>query len=139
MEAREVRKHIKKMMTSYKTDSLSYQVLDEAQKIIKHNINSEYTSQEVPLIVVDAFSVVVFSTFKDDKDDTWYTIRAEYIEETKTGYVYKLGRKPTMTGFASDAVEQVIMVKLSRRPEAKDLKEIWDKIVISKKSSERKY
>jgi hypothetical protein len=82
----------------------------------------------VPPIVVDAFPVVVFSTFKD-VDDTWCTIRAEYIEETETGYVYKLGRRPTMTDFASDAVEQFIMVKLSRRPEEKDLKEIWDKVV----------
>lgn len=129
MEIREVRKHIKKMMTSFKTDSLSYQVLDEAQKIIKHNINSEYDLQEeVSPIVVDAFPASVFSTFKDE-DDAWYIIRAEYIEETETGYVYKLGRKPTMTGFTSDAVERFIMVKLSRRPEENDLKEIWDKAV----------
>lgn len=129
MEPIEVRKHIKKMMTSYKTDSLCYQVLDEAQKIIKHNINLEYALKEIPPIVVDAFPAVVFSTFKDEEDDTWYTIRTEYIEETETGYVYKLGRKSTLTGFASDAVEQIIMVKLSRRPEAKDLKDIWDKVV----------
>ena len=128
MEAIEVRKHIKTMMTAFKSDELPYQVLDEAQKIIKHNINLEYALQEVPPIVVDAFPAVVFSTFKD-VDDTWYTIRAEYIEETETGYVYKLGRRPTMTGFSSDAVEQFIMVKLSRRPEEKDLKEIWDKVV----------
>lgn len=129
MEIREVRKHIKKMMTSFKTDSLSYQVLDEAQKIIKHNINSEYDLQEeVSPIVVEAFPTAVFSTFKDE-DDAWYIIRAEYIEETETGYVYKLGRKPTMTGFTSDAVERFIMVKLSRRPEENDLKEIWDKAV----------
>ena len=125
MEPNEVRRHIKKMMTAYRTDSLYYQVLDEAQKIIKNNINSEYASREVSPIIVDAFPAVIFSTFKDDKDDTWYTIRAEYIEETETGYVYKLVRKPTMTGFTSDAVEQFIMVKLSRRPEEKDLKDIW--------------
>ena len=129
MEAHEVRKHIKTMMTSYKTDSLSYQVLDEAQKIIKHSINLEYALKEIPPIVVDAFPAVVFSTFKDEEDDTWYTIRAEYIEETETGYVYKLGRKSTLTGFASDADEQIIMVKLSRRPEGKNLKDIWDKVV----------
>ena len=132
MEAHEVRKHIKTMMTVFKPSDLAYQVLDEAQKIIKHNINLEYALQEVPPIVVDAFPAVIFSTFKDDKDDTWYTIRAEYIEETESGYVYKLGRRPTMTGFASDAVEQFIMVKLSRRPEEKDLKEIWDKVVKNK-------
>lgn len=129
MEPIEVRKHIKKMMTAYRTDSLCYQVLDEAQKIIKHNINLEYALQEASLIVVEAFPVVIFSTFKDEEDDTWYTIRAEYIEETETGYVYKLGRKSTLTGFASDAVEQIIMVKLSRRPEGKNLKDIWDKVV----------
>ena len=131
MEAHEVRKHIKKMMTSYKTDSLSYQVLDEAQKIIKHNINLEYALQEASPIVVEAFPAVIFSTFKDG-DDTWYTIRAEYIEETKTGYVYKLGRRPTLTGFASDADEQFIMVKLSHRPDENDLKDIWDKAVKKK-------
>lgn len=129
MEPIEVRRHIKTMMTAFKSDELPYQVLDEAQKIIKHNINLEYALQEVPPIVVDAFPATVFSTFKDEDDDTWYTIRAEYIEETETGYVYKLGRRPTMTGFASDAVEQFIMVKLSRRPETKDLKEIWTKVV----------
>lgn len=128
MEAHEVRKNIKKIMTAYKTDSLYYQVLDEAQKIIEHNINSEYASQEASPIIVDAFPAVIFSTFKDE-DDTWYTIRAEYIEETKTGYVYKLGRRPTLTGFASDAAEQFIMVKLSRRPDENDLKDIWDKAV----------
>lgn len=129
MEPIEVRKHIKTMMTAYKTDSMSYQVLDEAQKIIKHSINLEYALKEIPPIVVDAFPAVIFSTFKDEEDDTWYTIRAEYIEETETGYVYKLGRKSTLTGFASDAVEQIIMVKLSRRPEGKNLKDIWDKVV----------
>lgn len=128
MEAHEVRKHIKKIMTAYRTDSLYYQVLDEAQKIIKNNINSEYASQEVPPIIVDAFPAVIFSTFKDE-NDTWYTIRAEYIEETETGYVYKLGRRPTLTGFASDADEQFTMVKLSRRPRGNDLKDIWDKAV----------
>lgn len=128
MEPIEVRKHIKTMMTAFKTDELPYKVLDEAQKIIKHNINLEYALQEVPPIVVDAFPAVVFSTFKD-VDDTWCTIRAEYIEETETGYVYKFGRRPTLTGFASDADAQFIMVKLSRRPEKKDLKEIWDKVV----------
>lgn len=127
MEAIEVRKHIKTMMTAFKSDELPYQVLDEAQKIIKHNINLEYALHEVPPIVVDAFPAVVFSTFKDE--DAWYTIRAEYIEETETGYVYKLGRRPTMTGFASDAVEQFIMVKLSRRPQTKDLRGIWNKVV----------
>lgn len=132
MEAHEVRKHIKKIMTAYRTDSLYYQVLDEAQKIIKNNINSEYASQEAPPIIVDAFPAVVFSTFKDEEDDTWYTIRAEYIEETETGYVYKLGRRPTLTGFTSDADEQFTMVKLSRRPETKDLKEIWAKVVKKK-------
>lgn len=131
MEACEVRKHIKKMMTAYKTDSLSYQVLDEAQKIIKHDINLEHALQEASPIVVDAFPAVIFSTFKDE-DDTWYTIRAEYIEETETGYVYKLGRKPTMSGFASDADEQFIMVKLSHRPDENDLKDIWDKAVKKK-------
>lgn len=131
MEAHEVRKHIKKMMTAYKTDSLSYQVLDEAQKIIKNNINLEYTLQEASPIVVEPFPAVIFSTFKDG-DDTWYTIRAEYIEETKTGYVYKLGRRPTLTGFASDADEQFIMVKLSHRPDENDLKDIWDKVVKKK-------
>ena len=128
MEAREVRKHIKKIMTAYRTDSLYYQVLDEAQKIIKHNINIEYALQEASPTIVDIFPEVIFSTFKDE-DDTWYTIRAEYIEETKTGYVYKLVRKLTMTGFASDAAEQFIMVKLSHRPDENDLKDIWDKAV----------
>ena len=130
MEPIEVRIHIKKMMTAYRTDSLCYQVLDEAQKMIKHNINSEYASQEASTIIVDAFPAVIFSTFKDD--DTWYTIRAEYIEETETGYVYKLIRKPTMTGFASDADAQFIMVKLSRRPDENDLKDIWNKAVKKK-------
>ena len=128
MEPIEVRKHIKKMMTAYRTDSLYYQVLDAAQKIIKNNINSEQASQEALRFIVDAFPAVIFSTFKDE-NDTWYTIRAEYIEETETGYVYKLIRRPTLTGFSSDADAQFIMVKLSRRPEAKDLKEIWDKVV----------
>lgn len=131
MEAHEVRRHIKKMMTAYRTDSLCYQVLDEAQEIIKHNINSEYTSQKTSPIIVDAFPAVVFSTFKDE-DDTWYTIRAEYIEETEIGYVYKLGRKPTLTGFSSDADEQFTMVKLSHRPDENDLKDIWDKAVKKK-------
>lgn len=128
MEPIEVRKHIKKMMTSFKTDSLSYQVLDEAQKIIKHSINLEYDSQKASPVIVDTFPAVIFGTFKD-MDDTWYTIRAEYIEETKTGYVYKLIRRPTMTGFASDADAQFIMVKLSHRPDENDLKYIWDKVV----------
>ena len=137
MEPIEVRRHIKKMMTAYRTDGLAYQVLDEAQKIIEHNINSEYTLQEVSPIIVDTFPAVIFSTFKDE-DDKWYIIRAEYFGETKTGYVYKLGRKPTITGFVSDAVEQFIMVKLSRRPEEKDLKEIWDNAVKFKvKSTDR--
>ena len=131
MEPIEVRKHIKNMMTSYKTDSLSYQVLDEAQKIIKYNINSEHVSQEASTIIVDAFPAVIFSTFKD-ADDTWYTIRAEYIEQTETGYVYKLIRRPTMTGFASDADAQFIMVKLSHRPDENNLKDIWDKVVKNK-------
>lgn len=131
MEPIEVRRHIKKMMTAYRTDSLYYQVLDEAQKIIKHNINSEYTSQEASPVIVDAFPAVIFSTFKDD-DDTWYTIRAEYIEETETGYVYKLIKRPTMTGFASDADAQFIMVKLSHRPDENDLKDIWNKAVKKK-------
>ena len=134
MEAHEVREHIKKMMTAYRTDSLYYQVLDEAQKIIKHNINSEYASQNTSPVIVDAFPAVIFSTFKD-ADDTWYTIRAEYIEETENGYVYKLIRRPTLTGFASDAVEQFIMVKLSklsRRPDENDIKDIWDKAVKNK-------
>ena len=128
MEAIEVRKHIKTMMTAFKSDELPYQVLDEAQKIIKHNINLEYALQEVPPIVVDAFPAVVFSTFKDE-DDTWYTIRAEYIEETEIGYVYKLIRRPTLTGFSSDADAQFIMVKLAHRPNGNDLKDIWDKAV----------
>ena len=128
MEAHEVRRHIKKMMTAYRTDSLYYQVLDEAQKIIKHNINIEYALQEASPTIVDIFPEVIFSTFKDE-DDTWYTLRAEYIEETKTGYVYKLIRRPTMTGFASDAAEQFTMVKLSHRPDENDLKDIWDKAV----------
>ena len=131
MEAHEVRKHIKKIMTAYRTDSLYYQVLDEAQKIIKNNINSEYASQEVPPIIVEAFPAVIFSTFKDE-NDTWYTIRAEYIEETETGYVYKLIRRPTLTGFSSDADAQFIMVKLSHRPRGNDLKDIWDKAVKKK-------
>jgi len=131
MEAHEVRKHIKKMMTAYRTDSLCYQVLDEAQKIIKNNINSEQASQEALRFIVDAFPAVIFSTFKD-ADDTWYTIRAEYIEQTETGYVYKLIRRPTMTGFASDADAQFIMVKLSHRPDENDLKDIWDKVVKNK-------
>ena len=131
MEPIEVRKHIKKMMTAYRTDSLCYQVLDEAQKIIKYNINSEQASQEALRFILDAFPAVIFSTFKD-ADDTWYTIRAEYIEETKTGYVYKLIRRPTMTGFASDADAQFIMVKLSHRPDENDLKDIWDKAVKNK-------
>ena len=131
MEAHEVRKHIKKIMTAYRTDSLYYQVLDEAQKIIKNNINSEYASQEVPPIIVEAFPAVIFSTFKDE-NDTWYTIRAEYIEETETGYVYKLIRRPTLTGFSSDADAQFIMVKLSHRPRGNDLKDIWDKAVKNK-------
>lgn len=131
MEPIEVRKHIKKMMTAYKTDSLCYQVLDEAQKIIKYNINSEQASQEVPPIIVEAFPAVIFSTFKDE-NDTWYTIRAEYIEETETGYVYKLIRRPTLTGFSSDADAQFIMVKLSHRPDGNDLKDIWDKAVKKK-------
>ena len=100
----------------------------EAHEVRKHNINSEYASQETSPTIVDIFPKVIFSTFKDE-DDTWYTIRAEYIEETKTGYVYKLIRRPTLTGFSSDADAQFIMVKLSRRPEEKDLKEIWDKVV----------
>ena len=100
----------------------------EAHEVRKHNINSEYASQETSPTIVDIFPKVIFSTFKDE-DDTWYTIRAEYIEETKTGYVYKLGRKPTMTGFASEAVEQFTMIKLSRRPGENDLKDIWDKAV----------
>lgn len=128
MEPIEVRKNIKKMMTAYRTDSLYYQVLDEAQKIIKNNINSEQASQEPLRFIVDAFPAVIFSTFKDE-DDTWYTMRAEYIEETETGYVYKLARRLTMTAFASDADAQFIMVKLSHRPEEKDLKDIWDKAV----------
>lgn len=128
MEPIEVRKHIKKMMTAYRTESLYYQVLDEAQKIIKNNINSECASQEALRFIVDAFPAVIFSTFKDE-NDTWYTIRAEYIEETETGYVYKLIRRPTMTGFASDADAQFIMVKLSHRPDENDLKDIWDKAV----------
>jgi hypothetical protein len=128
MEPIEVRKHIKKMMTAYRTESLCYQVLDEAQKIIKNNINSEQASQEASRFIVDAFPAVIFSTFKDE-DDTWYTIRAEYIEQTETGYVYKLIRRPTMTGFASDADAQFIMVKLSHRPDENDLKDIWDKVV----------
>jgi hypothetical protein len=131
MEPIEVRKHIKKMMTAYRTDSLYYQVLDEAQKIIKNNINSEQASQEALRFIVDAFPAVIFSTFKDE-DDTWYTIRAEYIEQTETGYVYKLIRKPTLTGFASDADAQFIMVKLSHRPNENDLKDIWDKAVKNK-------
>jgi hypothetical protein len=131
MEAHEVREHIKKMMTAYRTDSLCYQVLDAAQKIIKNNINSEQASQEALRFIVDAFPAVIFSTFKDD-DDTWYTIRAEYIEETETGYVYKLIKRPTMTGFASDADAQFIMVKLSHRPDENDLKDIWDKAVKNK-------
>lgn len=131
MEPIEVRKHIKKMMTAYRTDSLCYQVLDEAQKIIKYNINSEQASQEVPPIIVEAFPAVIFSTFKDE-NDTWYTIRAEYIEETETGYVYKLIRRPTLTGFSSDADAQFIMVKLSHRPRGNDLKDIWDKAVKKK-------
>ena len=131
MEPIEVRRHIKKMMTAYRTDSLCYQVLDEAQKIIKNNINSEQASQEALRFIVDAFPAVIFSTFKD-ADDTWYTIRAEYIEETETSYVYKLIRRPTMTGFASDADAQFIMVKLSHRPDENDLKDIWDKAVKNK-------
>jgi hypothetical protein len=131
MEPIEVRRHIKKMMTAYRTDSLCYQVLDEAQKIIKYNINSGYASQKTSPIIVDAFPAVIFSTFKDE-NDTWYTIRAEYIEETETGYVYKLVRRPTMTGFASDADAQFIMVKLSHRPDENDLKDIWDKVVKNK-------
>lgn len=128
MEPIEVRKHIKKMMTAYRTDSLYYQVLDEAQKIIKHNINIEYALQEASPTIVDIFPEVIFSTFKNE-DDTWYTIRAEYIEETETGYVYKLIRRPTLTGFSSDADAQFIMVKLSHRPDENDLKDIWDKAV----------
>ena len=131
MKPIEVRKHIKKMMTAYRTDSLCYQVLDEAQKIIKYNINSEQASQEALRFIVDAFPAVIFSTFKD-ADDTWYTIRAEYIEQTETGYVYKLIRRPTMTGFASDADAQFIMVKLSHRPDENNLKDIWDKVVKNK-------
>ena len=131
MEPIEVRKHIKKMMTAYRTESLYYQVLDEAQKIIKNNINSEQASQESLRFIVDAFPAVIFSTFKD-ADDTWYTIRAEYIEETETGYVYKLIRRPTLTGFSSDADAQFIMVKLSHRPDENDLKDIWDKVVKNK-------
>lgn len=131
MEPIEVRRHIKKMMTAYRTDSLCYQVLDEAQKIIKYNLNSEYVSQKTSPIIVEAFPAVIFSTFKDE-DDTWYTIRAEYIEQTETGYVYKLIRRPTMTGFASDADAQFIMVKLSHRPDENDLKDIWDKAVKNK-------
>lgn len=131
MEPIEVRRHIKKMMTAYRTDSLYYQVLDEAQEIIKYNINSGYASQKTSPIIVEAFPAVVFSTFKD-VDDTWYTIRAEYIEETETGYVYKLIRRPTLTGFSSDADAQFIMVKLSHRPDENDLKDIWDKAVKNK-------
>ena len=131
MEPIEVRKHIKKMMTAYRTESLYYQVLDEAQKIIKNNINSEQASQEALRFIVDAFPAVIFSTFKDE-NDTWYTIRAEYIEETETGYVYKLIRRPTLTGFSSDADAQFIMVKLSHRPDGNDLKDIWDKAVKNK-------
>ena len=115
MEPIEVRKNIKKMMTAYRTDSLYYQVLDEAQKIIKNNINSEQASQEPLRFIVDAFPAVIFSTFKDE-DDTWYTMRAEYVEETETGYVYKLARRSTLAGFISKPVEQFIMVKLSHRP-----------------------
>lgn len=128
MEPIEVRKHIKKIMTAYRTDSLYYQVLDEAQKIIKNNINSEQASQEALRFIVDAFPAVIFNTFKD-ADDTWYTIRAEYIEETENGYVYKLSRRLTMTAFVSDADAQFIMVKLSHRPDENDLKDIWDKAV----------
>ena len=128
MEPIEVRKNIKKMMTAYRTDSLYYQVLDEAQKIIKNNINSEQASQEPLRFIVDAFPAVIFSTFKDE-DDTWYTMRAEYVEETETGYVYKLARRSTLAGFISKPVEQFIMVKLSHRPEEKDLKDIWDNAV----------
>ena len=131
MEPIEVRRNIKKMMTAYRSDSLYYQVLDEAQKIIKNNINSEQASQEALRFIVDAFPAVIFSTFKDE-NDTWYTIRAEYIEETENGYVYKLLRRPTMTGFSSDAVEQFIMVKLSHRPDENNLKDIWDKVVKNK-------
>lgn len=131
MEPIEVRKHIKKMMTAYRTESLYYQVLDEAQKIIKNNINSEQASQEVSPVIVDAFPAVIFSTFKDE-DDMWYTIRTEYIEETETGYVYKLIRRPTLTGFSSDADAQFIMVKLSHRPDENDIKDIWDKAVKKK-------
>lgn len=93
----------------------------EAHEVRKH-------IKSISPIIVDIFQKVIFSTFKDE-DDAWYTIRAEYIEETETGYVYKLGRRATMTGFSSEAVEQFTMVKLSRRPDENDLKSIWDKAV----------
>ena len=124
MEIREVRKHIKKMMTSFKTDSLSYQVLDEAQKFIKESINAEYGDKNNSSedILIESFPGVIFKTYPGNDEGTiWYTIRCEFNGAVCGGYIYKLSRKEIMS-----KTEQYIMVKLKRHPTEDELVKMWE-------------
>lgn len=124
MEIREVRKHIKKMMTSFKTDSLSYQVLDEAQKFIKESINAEYGDKDNSSedIFIESFPEVIFKTYPGNDEGTiWYTIRCQYVSADRGGYIYKLARMEIMS-----KTEQYIMVKLKRHPTEDELIKIWE-------------
>ena len=124
MEIREVRKHIKKMMTSFKTDSLSYQVLDEAQKFIKESINAEYGDKNNSSedIFIESFPEAIFKTYPgNDEGTVWYTIRCQYVNAICGGYIYKLSRKEIMS-----KTEQYIMVKLKRHPTEDELVKIWE-------------
>lgn len=84
---------------------------------------------KIESLVVEAFNGVIFNTYKDD-DDNYYILRCQYIEETNNGYIYKIGRRPTLSESRfADHTEQFIMVKLSRRPTENDLPSIWKEAV----------
>lgn len=123
MEPIEVRKHIKTMMTAFKSDELPYQVLNEAQKFIKESINAEYgDNNSSEDILIESFPGVIFKTYPGNDEGTiWYTIRCEFNGAVCGGYIYKLSRKEIMS-----KTEQYIMVKLKRHPTEDELVKIWE-------------
>lgn len=101
--------------------------LEHAIESAKFEMDGEYGNTHKP-ILIESFPNSIFKTYEDQEDDEWYILRCTYVGETNNGYVYNIGRRPTLTNFA-DHVEQNINVKLSQRPTENDLENIWKEVV----------
>ena len=122
MKPNEIRKGLKAMMKDVGPNTECYKTLDAAQCFIKKSINSEYGDDKSEDIFLGAFPEVIFKTYPDDDEGKiWYTIRCQYINADRGGYIYKLARMEILS-----KTEQYIMVKLKRHPVEDELIKIWE-------------